>query len=367
MNTRLTRHSRTGRSRIFRVAALAAVVTVVLALTTGLAAPGARAVPNPVGELAGKTVFLDPGHQGSAAGHDLSKQVPDGRGGTKDCQTAGATAVTGKAEHTINWEVAQLVKAALEAKGARVVLSRADDTGWGGCVDERARAANDSRADIAVSLHADSTAAGNDASKSGFHLIVPVLPVPDATVTRVQGTEGRKATEKMRDSFKAAGFAPANYGGIGDGIVERTDIAGANLTQVPLVFVEMGNLSNPEEARKLSSPEGATAYALAVTNGITSYVTGNAVVPDANPQIDPNAPVAPVPPAPEETNPNGTVSPEDFTGLGDVGALIGLLASATSLQEAQDLLLLYGSDVSSEALRAMLAVVYAVFGGKLPV
>ncbi|GAA4802299.1 hypothetical protein [Tomitella cavernea] len=45
--------------------------------------------------LAGKTVFLDPGHQESAAGHDMSKQVDDGYGGTKNCQTSGMTALGG--------------------------------------------------------------------------------------------------------------------------------------------------------------------------------------------------------------------------------------------------------------------------------
>ena len=78
---------------------------------------------------------------------------------------------------------------------------------------------------VAVSLHADSTAVGADAGKKGFHMIVPSLPVPDATVDRVQSGEGRKASTTMRDAFTKAGFSPANYAGVKDGIQTRSDIA----------------------------------------------------------------------------------------------------------------------------------------------
>lgn len=325
---------------------------------TAPAAPAAPAVPAApaAGSLAGRTVFLDPGHQGSAAGHSLNKQVPDGRGGTKDCQTAGATAVTGKKEHAINWDIAQLVKAGLESEGAKVVLSRPDDTGWGGCVDERAAAANASGADLAVSLHADSTSAGADAGKSGFHLIVPTLPVPDATVTSVQAGKGKQASEDMRDAFRRANLTPANYAGVQNGIQARSDIAAVNLTRVPAVFVEMGNLSNPTEARELSSAQGSTRYAMAVTNGIKSYLS-TAPAP------------APIPLAPGEGAAPETTDSDvtDLAALAEAGPLIEQLAGAKSLEEAQALLLAQGSDVSAQVLKAMLAVVYTIFGGKLPI
>ncbi|WP_298445503.1 N-acetylmuramoyl-L-alanine amidase [Gordonia sp. (in: high G+C Gram-positive bacteria)] len=339
--------------------------TLMCVAATGVLATGAVVAPaaaDPVaptpaaGSLTGRTVFLDPGHQGGTDGHSLTKQVPDGRGGTKDCQTTGATAVTGMTEHTINWNVAQLVKAGLEREGAKVILSRNNDTGWGGCVDERAAAASASGADLAVSLHADSTSAGADAGKSGFHLIVPALPVPDATVTSVQGGRGRQATEAMRDALKRANFTPVNYGGIADGVQTRSDIAGANLTKVPLVFLEMGNLSNPAEARELSSAAGDTRYAMAVTNGITTYLS---TAPAPNP-----VPLAPGEGTGADT---GASDMSDLAALSAVGPLIEQLSKASSLAEAESILAAQGSDVSSQVLKAMLAVVYAVFGGKLPI
>ncbi|MFT3661496.1 MAG: N-acetylmuramoyl-L-alanine amidase [Gordonia sp. (in: high G+C Gram-positive bacteria)] len=344
------------RRRSVRWAAVAAAG--VLALGAVGTAPAAADPAEPTAtSLNGRTVFLDPGHQGSAAGHDLKKQVPDGRGGKKDCQTTGATAVTGKTEHAINWDVAQMVKAALEAEGAKVVLSRADDKGWGGCVDERAAAANASGADVAVSLHADSTSTKADPTKSGFHMIVPTLPVPDPVVSSVQASNGRQASEAMRDAFRSSGFAPANYAGVENGIQTRPDIAAVNLTKVPAVFIEMGNLSNPDDAEQLSSATGSARYALAITNGIKSYL-GTAPAPAPQPLAPGEAAPAPLP-----DDDDG----DDLASLLAVGPLINQLAGAESAEEAAQILLTQGSDVSAQVLKAMLSVVYSVFGGKLPI
>ncbi|RZL77745.1 MAG: N-acetylmuramoyl-L-alanine amidase, partial [Rhodococcus sp. (in: high G+C Gram-positive bacteria)] len=207
-------------------------------------------------ELTGKTVFLDPGHQGTAHSENLQRQVDDGRGGTKDCQTTGMTTVDGVPEHTINWKVSELVRSSLESLGATVKTSRVDDTGWGGCVDDRARAASASGADVAVSIHADSTSTTTDTDKHGFHLIVPTLPIPNAAADAAQSEGGRSASKLMRDSYVRAGFDPANYSGVVDGIQERSDVAGPALTTVPLVFVEMGNGSNPDDAAVLEGSDG---------------------------------------------------------------------------------------------------------------
>ncbi|WP_067658362.1 N-acetylmuramoyl-L-alanine amidase [Nocardia harenae] len=231
-------------------------------------APAVQAQPS--AELAGRTVFLDPGHAGTEHDEDLSRPVDNGRGGTKPCQTTGMTTRNGVPEHTVNWAVTQLVKSSLESLGARVVLSRADDTGWGGCVDERAAAANRSGAAIAVSIHADSA----PADQRGFHLIVPQLPIPDPEADRVQSGAGRAASTTMRDAYVRAGFSPATYGGAMEGIQTRADIAGPALTHVPAVFVEMGNGANPEDAAVLESPEGQLQHAIAITTGIAGYLLG---------------------------------------------------------------------------------------------
>lgn len=357
--------------------ALLSALTVVSGSATvaTLTAPAAVAAPAPAGTLLlGKTIFLDPGHQGSAAGHALNARVPDGRGGKKDCQTTGATAVTGVAEHTINWQVVQLVKAGLESQGARVELSRPDDTGWGGCVDQRAAAASKSGAAVAVSIHADSTSAAADAGKKGFHMIVPTLPIPNATVNRVQGGDGRKASSLMRDAFVKAGFPPANYAGVNNGLQTRSDIAAVNLTAVPAVFIEMGNLSNPVEAKSLSGKDGQLKYAMAITDGILNFVRGGAAAPAPAPNSGaakpaPNAPApnAPAPNAPAPTTPPAGTSDDPDAGLAAVVPFVQKLLGTEDPAALAQLLLGEGQDVSAQVLKAMLSIIYGLSGGKLPI
>ncbi|MGL6234877.1 MAG: N-acetylmuramoyl-L-alanine amidase, partial [Segniliparus sp.] len=250
-----------------------AVAAALLALSSQGAAFATPGTPAHEGTLTGKTVFLDPGHQAANNPAQLNRQVPDGRGGMKACQTSGMTTVTGVPEHTITWQIAQLVKQRLEQAGARVVLSRQDDTGWGGCVNERAEAENNSGASVGVNIHADSTSTGSDATKHGFHIIVPSLPLPDAGASKVQSWEGRKAAYVMRDAMTAAGFPASNYLGK-NGIDVRSDIAGVNLAHVPDFLIEMGNGSNPQEAAQLTSPQGQQRYADAIADGINRYLSG---------------------------------------------------------------------------------------------
>ncbi|WP_425301108.1 N-acetylmuramoyl-L-alanine amidase [Nocardia neocaledoniensis] len=255
---------------IMKAGLCSTVSAAVVVSLTGLVPVQANATPEPAvsDQLAGKTIFLDPGHQGSAHSENLSRQVDNGRGGTKDCQTTGMTSLNGVPEHTINWQVAQLVQASLEALGADVVLSRADDTGWGGCVDDRARAANASGAQVAVSIHADSA----PADQRGFHLIVPALPIPNPAADQAQSGPGRAVSTVVRDAYLASGFPAATYAGVDNGLQTRDDIAGPALTQVPMVFVEMGNGANPEDAALLESREGQLKHAVAIATGVVGYL-----------------------------------------------------------------------------------------------
>ncbi|MFI9407646.1 N-acetylmuramoyl-L-alanine amidase [Nocardia sp. NPDC052316] len=259
---------------------------------TATAAPAQSEAAN---KLAGKTVFVDPGHQGSGHGENVARQVSDGRGGMKDCQTTGMTTVHGVPEHTINWNVAQLVQTSLEQLGAQVVLSRQDDTGWGGCIDDRARAANESGAAVAVSIHADSA----PADQRGFHLIVPELPIPDPTINQIQSSAGLAASTAVRDAYLQAGFVPATYASP-HGLQSRRDIAGPALTAVPDVFIEMGNGANAEDAALLESREGQLRHAIAITTGLVSYLLGPQ---SGTPNMAAEQPAAAPVPQPASTEP----------------------------------------------------------------
>jgi N-acetylmuramoyl-L-alanine amidase len=131
------------------------------------------------GSVAGMSVFLDPGHNG-ANDSSISRKVPDGRGGTKDCETTGTATNDGFPEHTFNWDVVLLIRDALNQLGVRTELSRDNDTTLAPCIDQRAVMANAMRPDAIVSIHAD----GGPPSGLGFHVNYSSPPLNDAQVGR---------------------------------------------------------------------------------------------------------------------------------------------------------------------------------------
>ena len=53
--------------------------------------------------------------------------------------------------------------------------------------------------------------------------------------------------------------------------VERSDLSGFNWSQVPVVLVETGFMSNPDEDVKLSKPAYRAKLMRALANGIEAY------------------------------------------------------------------------------------------------
>ncbi|OBG61737.1 Rv3717 family N-acetylmuramoyl-L-alanine amidase [Mycobacterium sp. E3339] len=211
--------------------------------------------------VSGSSVFLDPGHN-AVNDASIGQQVPNGRGGTKECQTSGAAADDGYPEHAFTWAVVGLINDSLNQMGVRTQLSRGNDSSVGPCVDQRAAAANAMRPDAIVSVHAD----GGPASGHGFHVNYSSPPLND-----VQAGPAVQLATAMRDALVQAGFQPSNYVGSG-GLYGRADLAGLNLAQYPAILVELGNMKNADDAARVESPDGRARYAAAVTQGIVAYL-----------------------------------------------------------------------------------------------
>ncbi|MDP9168879.1 MAG: Rv3717 family N-acetylmuramoyl-L-alanine amidase [Actinomycetota bacterium] len=221
--------------------------------------PTAAAAP---ANIAGMIVFLDPGHQGANDAAFLSKQVPTGRGGTKDCQTSGTSTDGGYPEHTFNWETVLRIRAELMQLGVRTAMSRGDDTGVAPCVDERAAMANALKPDAIVSIHAD----GGPASGRGFHVNYSAPPLNEAQAGRAV-----QFAQVMRDQLVASGLQTSTYRGT-DGLYGRSDLAGLNLSTAPSILIECGNMKNADEAAQMATPQGRAVYANAVARGVTAYL-----------------------------------------------------------------------------------------------
>jgi N-acetylmuramoyl-L-alanine amidase len=237
-----------------------AVLTSALALLLAFPLSGVPTAHADTG-VEGASVFLDPGHN-AINDASITRQVPNGRGGTKDCQTSGTSTNDGFPEHTFNWDVVLRIQGALNARGVRTELSRSSESGFGPCVDERAAEANAMHPDAIVSIHADG---GPDWGR-GFHVNYSAPPLND-----VQGTTSVELAQIMRDTLHADGLLESDYIG-SNGLFGRGDLAGLNLANYPAVLVELGNMRNPDDAGLMESEAGEAAYANAVVDGIVAFL-----------------------------------------------------------------------------------------------
>lgn len=217
-------------------------------------------------DLGGKVVVLDPGHNGRNAMHPgfIDRQVWAG-GLWKPCDTIGARTASGYTEAAHNWDVALRLRRLLRDEGIRVVMTRTSNNGVGPCITRRTTIGNRAKAAAAVSLHADQA----PAHARGFHVIVPKSG--SGTSRQVERDSVRLGIH-IRNALRRDGPTPvASYWGRG-GIVYRDDLGGLNLSTVPKVFVEAGNMGSPADAAILASAEGRQVQAEAIATGVLRYL-----------------------------------------------------------------------------------------------
>ncbi|XRQ10105.1 N-acetylmuramoyl-L-alanine amidase [Actinomadura welshii] len=216
--------------------------------------------------LDGKVIVIDPGHNGGNADHpdEINKQVKIGNG-SKACDTTGTASNDGYPEHAFTWDVSKRLAKLLRAEGAEVTLTRKDDKGVGPCITERAAIANRLKADAAVSIHADGNAR---ASAHGFHIIEPISIGSNAGM--VPGSH--KLGKALRDAYRdGTGMPYSNY--LGDeGRDRRDDLGGLNMSRVPKVFLECGNMRHKGDAAKFADASFRQRIAESLTEGFKTYL-----------------------------------------------------------------------------------------------
>jgi N-acetylmuramoyl-L-alanine amidase len=219
--------------------------------------------------LAGKVVGIDPGHNGLSytAPQIIDQPIWNGRE-DESCDTTGTATDSGYTEAQYNFNVATYLQADLEAEGAQVVMTRPNNAGIGPCVTTRAAIINNAHADVAVDIHAD----GGPAGGRGFAVLEPVADGPNNAVIASSDT----FAAILRNTFLAeTGMPVSSYDGV-DGLEPRDDLAGLNLTTVPKVLIETGNMRNATDAALLVTPAFQQSAAAAMAQAITIYLTGHA-------------------------------------------------------------------------------------------
>jgi N-acetylmuramoyl-L-alanine amidase len=224
------------------------------------------ALSAPSRPLAGKIVGIDPGHNGgnfSDPGY-LTQQIWNGRA-SENCDTTGTETDAGYTEALFNFRVASFLRADLVHDGARVVLTRTSNDGVGPCVNTRSTIINDGHANVAVDIHAD----GGPAGGRGFTVLEPIADGPNNAVI----TSSAQFGSDVRQAFLSGTSMPVStYDGV-NGIAQRDDLAGLNLTTVPKVLIECGNMRNATDAALLTSTVFQEQIARALEAAIIRFLS----------------------------------------------------------------------------------------------
>lgn len=230
-------------------------------------------VAGPSSALARPLVVLDPGHGGPEI---------------------GARSPVGVHEKDVVLSISQLTADVLRDKGFRVRLTRTEDKNI--AFGARVGIANSRKAAVFVSIHANSapvrsrrgiecyilsaeasdkrTAAllakeeghaahqSADQNDTGDHLSGILF---DLAQTQAHADSARLA-RRLQDSLgRLAGLKPSRG-------LRQAPFAVLKGARMPAVLVELGYLSNPEQARFLSSRKGQKRVAERLASGISSYL-----------------------------------------------------------------------------------------------
>jgi len=221
----------------------------------------------------------------------LREVIIDAGHGGKD---PGAIGVAGIQEKTVNLDVAQRLKKLLEAAGIKVTMTRKDDTFIS--LQERTEIASRSKADLFVSIHANSnpsrgvhgveayclkdlgTLEKNEAQRQMNHkLMFKNLAMKKGSLSLDDIVEDMLYTHKQSVSTALAVK-------LADRVAQeaKTQCRGDKQshffvlrnTLIPAVLVEIGFLTNPKEGRLLKTGDYRQKVAEGLANGILGYGDG---------------------------------------------------------------------------------------------
>jgi N-acetylmuramoyl-L-alanine amidase len=252
------------------------------------------------------TIVIDPGHGG---------------------REVGALGPNGLMEKDVTLQIARKLAASLSSKvGARVVLTRDDDSVVS--LDQRTALANQYKADLFLSVHLNAAVVKDAKGSETYYLSleasdelarkaaesenVSSTPNPTADLNLILWDLAQQAyieesslfAQSIQEEMNAA-TAVANRG------VKQAPFKVLVGATMPAALVEVGFISNPEEAAKLQSDEFQTLMVDALTRAVQKYKTNYETRIGL---IQPAAPAAPAPatataPPATTTTPATTTAP----------------------------------------------------------
>lgn len=205
--------------------------------------------------LADKIICVDAGH----GLNSYNKQEPIAPNSSQT-KIAFASGTRGKnqTEEELNLSVALKLESKLKEQGATVYMTRTTHESDMTNID-RAELANEKNADISVKIHADGL---DNSSAHGVSMLVP-------SNKYINNSELCEKSRKAGEIILAEVIK--NTGASNRGVVVREDLTGFNWTKVPIVLIEMGFMTNPDEDAKLETDEYQNKIVDGIVNGLLIY------------------------------------------------------------------------------------------------
>ena len=213
-----------------------------------------------------RTIAIDPGHGGD---------------------DEGAKGAEGTKEKDITLAIARRFKAALEAKlGVRVLLTRDDDRSVS--LDDRTAAANNSKADLFISLHANASwrpaLAGatistarfdHQADEAGLALAPEPVPAFGGTTRDIQFVPWDIAQiPHLEQSATLAGLIQEQFKDHVPLAMKPVDSAPLRVLEsanMPAVLIEMGYLTNPDQEKQLALAEFQNTLVQSLVDAVVKF------------------------------------------------------------------------------------------------
>lgn len=201
-----------------------------------------------------QTICIDPGHP---------SEVGRGTGGKKISEITAA------------WKVAKLLEAKLKKAGYKVVLTKDAENKFVKN-KERAEVANKARADLMVRLHCDANEGG------GFAVYVPMQKGksggktgPSDEVIKASTEKGKLFHEELSKGLKGKLKDNGLMGDIRTAVGSKQGaLTGSIFSEVPVVLVEMGCLTNAADEAFMASKSGQESMAEALCRAVKVTIPG---------------------------------------------------------------------------------------------
>lgn len=211
--------------------------------------------------------------------------VDAGHGGSED----GAKGPGGTLEKNVTLAVARRLKGALEARlGARVILTRDGDATVG--LDERAALANNNKADLFISLHANASVRSATSGAEVFYLSLDEygdtaqrVAHGDSEALPVFGGGSRDIELILWEMAQARYIqeSAALAQGVEASLRERVPMSARAIQQAPFrvlvganmpaVLVEMGFITNAEQEKRLGSDDFQNMVVQGLVEAVTRF------------------------------------------------------------------------------------------------